>query len=178
LIDSEQVAVSETESDSKTIKYGHEEIPADHSDPMLRVLHRIIRVAVRCLAVLMVLVIIWGVFDVVYVLAVKLMEPPFLLLDLNDIFATLGAFLAVLIAIEVFINITLYLRSDVMPVKLVVATALMAIARKIIVLDFKELGPAYIFAIAAVVLGVGITYWLVSRESGDTTSRGHEHLRP
>ncbi len=38
--------------------------------------------------------------------------------------------------IEIFINITVYLREDVIHVRLVVATALMAVARKVIVFDF------------------------------------------
>ena len=64
-----------------------------------------------------------------------------LLLDINDIFYTFGAFMAVLIAVEIFINIRLYLGTNVFPVQLVVATALMAIARKVIVLDFDTLTP-------------------------------------
>ena len=110
----------------------------------------------------MVLVIIWGIGDVLYVLYMRLMEPPVYLLSISDIFATFGAFLAVLIAIEIFINITLYIRHDVLPVKLVIATALMAIARKVIIFDFKELSPMYIFATGSVVLALGITYWLIS----------------
>ena len=43
--------------------------------------------------------------------------------------ATLGAFMAVLIAIEILINSTIYLRDDVIHVKIVMSTALMAIAR-------------------------------------------------
>jgi uncharacterized membrane protein (DUF373 family) len=70
----------------------------------------------------------------------------------------------VLIAIEIFINITLYIRNDVLPVNLVVATALMAISRKVIIFDFKELTPMYILATAAVVLALGITYWLISKK--------------
>ena len=46
--------------------------------------------------------------------------------------ATFGAFMAVLIAIEILINITIYLRDDVIHVKIVMATALMAIARKVL----------------------------------------------
>ena len=110
----------------------------------------------------MTLVIIWGIGDVVYVLYNRLMAPPVFLLNISDILATFGAFLAVLIAIEIFINITLYIRSDVLPVKLVVATALMAISRKVIIFDFGELTPMYIFATAAVVLALGVTYWLIS----------------
>ena len=140
----------------------HAELPNEHKDPLIQFLHVTIRMAVKLLAILMTLVIIWGVGDVIYVLYQRLMTPPLYLLNISDIFATFGAFLAVLIAIEIFINITIYIRDDVLPVKLVIATALMAIARKVIVFDFKELTPMYIFASAAVVLALGVTYWLIS----------------
>jgi len=141
-----------------------ESVAAGHSDPLINFLHKIIRHAVRALAVLMVLVIIWGIWDVVYVLYKQLLEPPFLLLNISDILATFGAFMAVLIAIEIFLNISLYLRQDVIHVKLVVATALMAIARKVIIFDFKTLESEYVWATGAVVLALGITYFLISRE--------------
>jgi uncharacterized membrane protein (DUF373 family) len=86
------------------------ELGGGSQDPFMDFLHGIIRIAVRVLAVLMVAVIVWGIGDVIFVLYQRLMEPPFLLLSINDILATFGAFLAVLIAIEIFINITLYLK--------------------------------------------------------------------
>ena len=93
----------------------------------------------------------------------KLILPSVQDFAVRDIVATFGAFLAVLIAIEIFQNITLYIRKDVIPVKLVVATALMAIARKVIVFDYKEVSPFLVLATGAVVLALGITYWLVER---------------
>ena len=143
----------------------HEELPEEHEDPLIRFLHRIIRVSVKFLAILMVFVIIWGIGDVLYVLYQRLNKPPFFLLNINDIFQTFGAFMAVLIAIEIFINIRLYLGTDMLPVQLVIATALMAIARKVIVLDLDKISSAYVVAIAAVVLALGITYWLISKKT-------------
>ena len=143
---------------------GHE-LHLEHEDPTIRFLHRIIRVAVKILAVLMVIVIVWGIGDVIYVLYQRITEPPFLLLSISDILATFGAFLAVLIAIEIFINITMYLSTDAIPVRLVVATALMAIARKVIIFDFDKIAPAYVYGTAAVVLSLGITYWLITKRS-------------
>jgi len=151
-------------AEKETIKY-HEELPPEHEDRLVAFLHRVIRTAVRVLAVLMVLVIIWGIGDVIHVLYTRLSNPPFLLLNINDLLETFGAFLAVLIAIEIFINIRLYLGTNIVPVKLVVATALMAIARKVIILDFDIISADYLYGIAAVVLGLGISYWLVSREA-------------
>jgi len=47
-------------------------------------------------------------------------------------------------------------------VKLVLATALMAIARKVIVFDFEDVGHQHVLATSAVILALGITYWLIS----------------
>jgi uncharacterized membrane protein (DUF373 family) len=109
----------------------------------------------------MTLVILWGVLDVAWVLYRKLMEPPFMMLTISDILDTFGAFMAVLIAIEIFVNISIYLREDIIHVKIVMATALMAIARKVIILDFTRITPDYIWAIAGVVIAMSIGYWLV-----------------
>ena len=143
---------------------GQSELGVDQDDQMINVLHRIIRGAVRVLAVLMVLTILWGVIDVVMVLYSKILQPSFEDLRPRDIIVVFGAFLAVLIAIEIFMNITLYLRDDVVHVRLVVATALIAIARKVIILDFEKIEPLYIFATAAVVLALGIVYWLMGSQ--------------
>ena len=136
-------------------------------EPLIVFLQKIIHFSVRVLAVLMTFVIFWGVFDVVWELYKRLMEPPFMLLDIGDILATFGAFLAVLIAIEIFINITVYLKEEVIHVKIVLATALMAIARKVIIFDYTKLEPHFIYATAAVVLSLSVGYWLVIVYGGE-----------
>jgi uncharacterized membrane protein (DUF373 family) len=153
-------AMSEGEQNDRNI---HEELSTEHHDPLIRSLHGVIRICVKFLALLMVLVIILGVADVCYVLYTRLSAPPIFLLNVSDIFKIFGAFMVVLIAIEIFINIRLYLGSSTLPIKLVIGTALMAIARKVIVLDLQNTTSIYVFAIAAVVLALGIAYWLVGR---------------
>jgi len=86
------------------------ELSMDDRDPIIRRLHQIIRLGVKILAVLMTLLILWGIGDVIWIMVQRLREPPFLILKIGDILATFGGFLAVLIAI----------------------------ARKVIVFDFKE----------------------------------------
>jgi uncharacterized membrane protein (DUF373 family) len=143
---------------------GHD-LRLEHEDATIRFLHRIIRLVVKMLAVLMVLVIVWGIGDVIFVLYQRLLHPPVMLLQINDILATFGAFLAVLIAIEIFINISMYLSTNVIPVRLVVATALMAISRKVIIFDFDAITPPFVYGTAAVVLALGITYWLITKKA-------------
>ncbi len=139
----------------------HNELPTNHDDPLISLLNRLIKFAVKALAILMVVVIFWGVIDVVYVMYNHVIAPPFMLLGIDDIFKTFAAFLAVLIAIEIYQNIILYLRTDIIPIKLVIATALMAISRKVIIIDFSILTPMDVIAISAAVLALGITYYLL-----------------
>lgn len=138
-------------------------LSVEDKDPLIRRLHMVIRFGVKVLSVLMVMVIMWGIGDVVWVFFRRLSQPPYFILKTSDILYLFGAILVVLIAIEIFLNITLYLRDDIIHVRLVLATALMAIARKVIVFDFKELSSNYIFATGAVVLALGVTYWLIER---------------
>ncbi|QQS53784.1 MAG: phosphate-starvation-inducible PsiE family protein [Candidatus Competibacteraceae bacterium] len=133
-------------------------------EPLIHWLLVIIRFCVRILAILMTLVIIWSVADVAWVIYQRAAAPIVGLLSVNDILASFGAFMAALIAIEIFLNIVLYLRDDVLHVKLVLATALMAIARKVIVMDYKTVEPEYIWATAAVIFSLSIGYWLVAKK--------------
>jgi uncharacterized membrane protein (DUF373 family) len=142
-------------------------------EPLIIYLRHIIHFAVRFLAIMMTLVILWGVVDVGYVLYQKLLDEPFMMLTISDILATFGAFMAVLIAIEIFVNINIYLREDVIHVKIVIATALMAIARKVIILDYNDISAEYVWATAGVVLAMSIAYWMVHKFAPNEISFGN-----
>ena len=58
---------------------------------------------------------------------------------------------------------TLYLRDDVIQVKISEATALMAIARKVIIVDEEALEPMYIFPRVLCWFATGITYYFVHK---------------
>ena len=158
--------VAYPDKELKKAKHMNEKDPPETADAqnkeerLVLWLRKSIRHAVRILAVFMMLVIWFGVADVIYVHYERIMAHPYRLLNISDILATFGAFLAVLIAIEIFTNITSYLRDETIHIKIVLATALIAIARKVIVLDYKELNPDYVYATAAVVLALAIAYWL------------------
>ena len=136
----------------------------ESGDPLINLLRGVIRIAVRVLAVLMTLLIILGVIDVVWMIFQRGMnaDPPFVL-SISDILATFGAFMAVLIAIEIFVNIVMYLRDDVIHVKIVMATALMAISRKVIILDFSTTPVEYVYGLAAVIVASSAGYWVLAR---------------
>lgn len=132
-------------------------------EALIQRLQIVIRWAVRAMAIMMVFVIVMGSVDVGWTIWQKLMSPPRFRMTIADILATFGAFMAVLIAIEIFINITIYLREEIIHVKIVIATALMAVARKVIILDLDTIEPLKLFGLALLVITASAAYWLVQK---------------
>ena len=79
----------------------------------------------------------------------------------QTLFQTFGLFLNVLIALEILENITGYLKKHVLQVELVIATSLIAIARKIIILDLKVTEGIEIIGLGIAVLSLSISYWII-----------------
>jgi len=79
---------------------------------------------------------------------------------------TFGMLLTLLIAFEFrnSINAILEGKGLLFQVKIVVLIAIIALARKFLVLDPKEYEASMIAAYAAVTLSLGITYWLLSKQ--------------
>jgi uncharacterized membrane protein (DUF373 family) len=137
--------------------------PHTDNEPLVRGLHWVIRMSVRALAILMTGVIAFGVADVVCVLYRRRVAESRGFLQISDILATFGTFMAVLIAIEIFLDIISYLREDVIHVCIVLATAMMAIARKVIILDYSTTSPQYIYAAGTVVAAMALAFWTAGR---------------
>lgn len=140
-----------------------ESLTRQTSDPLIRFLNKIVVLTVKVLAILMIIVILWGLADVAVHLFRQFLEPWPETFNAQNLIETLGSFLAVLIAIEIFLNIIFYLKKDAIHVPLVLGTALTAVARKVILLDYTVATPDYIYATAAVIFAVGAVYWLVTK---------------
>lgn len=74
-----------------------------------------------------------------------------------------GLFLNILIALEITQNITSYLSSHIIQIEMVIVTSLIAIARKIIILDLGKITDSQLLALAAAIIALSFCYWLVRR---------------
>lgn len=135
-------------------------------EPLIAFLHTVILYCIRLLSILMVIVILASIIDVGYVMYDKIIvTKPIGVLHIEGILTVLGAFIAVLIAVEVFNNITIYLKEDRIHGKLVLSTALIAVSRKVIILDYGNVDASYLYAMAAVVLATALAYWVVAHKT-------------
>jgi len=74
-----------------------------------------------------------------------------------------GAIMTVLIALEFKHSLVkvVVAGETIIQVKTVLLIALLALARKFVILDPNEYSAGAIFALAAVMIALGVTYWLV-----------------
>ena len=92
----------------------------------------------------------------------------------GTLFVIFGLFLNVLIALEILENITAYLKKHVIQVELVIVTSLIAVARKIIILDLEKKTAADLIGLATAIFALSISYLIVrSTNKGNSNSGGH-----
>lgn len=124
-------------------------------------LDRIESLVAKVLSLAMVIVLIFTVFDLgVFLFSALYLSPDFRS-EKVFIIEIFGLFLNILIALELLENITAYLRKHVVQVELVFITALIAGARKIIILDFEKVTGDQLLGLSAAILALAISYWLM-----------------
>jgi uncharacterized membrane protein (DUF373 family) len=103
-------------------------------------------------------------YGVVTGLLVGALDP----LDHGIFQSVFGEILTLLIALEFNHTLQYVVKREqsIIQTKIVLLIALLAIARKFIVLDLSSVDAAQLFGLAAITLALGVTYWLV-RERDD-----------
>jgi uncharacterized membrane protein (DUF373 family) len=119
----------------------------------------------KVLSIAMLVVIIMAVYELGVYMVQELMAPPPVEKWGRSLFTIFGLFLNVLIALEILENITAYLKKHVIQVELVIVTTLIAIARKIIILDLEKTQGLDLIALAATILALSISYWIIRRNA-------------
>ena len=133
-------------------------------DKFLEAIEEIERIVSKILSVGMIVVIFIAIAQLSYALFEKLLITINLPSNENfntTLFELFGLFLNVLIALEILENITAYLRKHVIQVELVIVTSLIAVSRKIIILDLEKKGSDDLIALAVAVLSLSIGYFIV-----------------
>ena len=88
--------------------------------------------------------------------------------------AVFGMIFTVIIALEFKHSLLVVLarQESVVRVRSIVLIALLAVARKFIILDLREAEPAGMFALAAAILALGVVYWLVRDQDRRVAQEG------
>jgi uncharacterized membrane protein (DUF373 family) len=114
----------------------------------------------KILSIFMVVVILVAIIDLGTYIVKEVFTTPYGAIN-TTLFKVFGLFLNILIALEILENITAYLKRHVFQVELVIVTSLIAVARKIIILDLEKVRGLDIIGLGTAVLALSISYLII-----------------
>jgi uncharacterized membrane protein (DUF373 family) len=130
---------------------------------MRKLAKRIEKIIVYALIVMMAIILILATIELGYYIITSILGSKYLLINLDNLMDMFGVFLLVLIGIELLDTIKVYLRENVVHVEVVVLVAIIALARKVVVLKVEELDGMAIIGIALLVVALAVTYYLIKK---------------
>lgn len=120
------------------------------------------------LLVLLTLVVLVGTIELIVILFQKFLSPPIVFLNIDEFLDLFGFFLIILIGIELIEATKVYLQEEVIHVEVIFLVAIIAMARKAIVLDIKESEPLTVFGLAAIILSLSLGYFFLKKALKET----------
>ncbi|MGA2104719.1 phosphate-starvation-inducible PsiE family protein [Methanoregula sp.] len=130
---------------------------------MIEQIDRFERIIYIILIVLLGFVLIFALIDMLYLIITSIITPPAGLLTNPSIVAILGAFLLVLITVELLDTMKAYIADNVVHVEVVVLLAIIAIARKVILLDPASADTGELIGIGVIIVGLAAAYYLIKK---------------
>jgi len=147
---------------------------------MEKFLKKFERIIVIGLLGMMALVVLLGTIELAVIILDQMLQPPrFILLGMSELLAIFNFFLLVLIGLELIEVIKVYLVDEQVHVEVIFLVAIIAVARKVIVLDVKGLDPLVSLGMAAIIVSLAGGYYLLKRgldvkETGDSSKKAED----
>jgi uncharacterized membrane protein (DUF373 family) len=129
-------------------------------------------IIVLSLIIMMVIVVVLATIELGWIIIRDIITPPIILLEIDELLEIFGFFLLVLIGIELLETIKAYLLTNVIHVEIVLEVALIAIARKVIILDLNKYESLTLVGIAALIAAVALAYLVIKRHIMPSNERG------
>lgn len=142
---------------------------------MLPVIKSFEKKIVLVLVALMGVVLLLSTFELAWIIFQDIMSPPLFLLEIDELLDIFGLFMLVLIGIELLDTIAkTYMGEATDHAQIVMAVAIIAIARKVIILDVKELSGLALVGIAAIILALTVGYYLIKKKDSSLKDTPHD----
>ncbi len=138
---------------------------------MLHHLQRFERVMIVALTVMMGVVVLLATIELAVILIKDIVSPPIFILEIDELLDVFGLFLLVLIGIELLETVKAYLVDNVIRVHVVFTVALIAVARKVIILNVEEVHSVKLVGIAAIIIALSLGYFFIKKTNGKSIGK-------
>ena len=136
---------------------------------MLDYIRKFERIMYIALIILLGGVILFSIVELVWLLYVGIFRITEYRLDNLELIQVFGFFLLVVIGIELLDTLKAYLRENVIHVEIVILAAVIAIARKVIILEPEYSDGALMAGMGVIIIGLGIAYYLIKKGNAIAT---------
>ena len=137
---------------------------------MLLLLKKLEHAIVLFLIGMLAIVVALSALELGWILIKDILSEPLFILEIDELLEVFGFFLLVLIGIELLETIKNYLEKGRIELKVIFTVALIAIGRKIIILNPKDYDGLTLVGIGVIILALVIGYGIVT---GKLTRRTH-----
>ena len=113
--------------------------------------------------ILMTIVVAIAIIELGIILYLDLFDPTddALFLEIDEMFRIFGFFFIILIGFELVETIEMYFKDNVIHAEVVLLVAVIAVARKVILLDLEKYDPLAILGLGMIILSLGACYWFI-----------------
>lgn len=120
---------------------------------------------------MMVVVVFLATVEMAVILVEQMLSPPrLILLGINELLTVFGFFLMVLIGLELIEVMKAYVVEETVHVEVIFLVAIIAITRKVIILDVKSLPAFTLIGIAAIILALSVGYYVLKKALNNKSS--------
>ena len=113
----------------------------------------------------MLFIVLASVVELAVIIYKEVFDPlkGFVFLEVTELLELFGFFFLILIGIELLETIEMYLKKNVIHAEIVLLIAVIAVSRKVILLDLNAYEPFSIVGLALVIMALGVSYFLIKR---------------
>jgi uncharacterized membrane protein (DUF373 family) len=131
---------------------------------MIKLLKKFERFVIIGLLTMMVVVVLIAAVELAILIVQDIIRSrTIVLLDTKEMLEVFGFFLVILIGLELIETMKVYLVDETVHVEIMFLVAIIAITRKVIILDYKTLPPLTLIGIAAIILALSVGYYALKR---------------
>lgn len=86
-----------------------------------------------------------------------------LFLEIDELFRIFGFFFIILIGFELLETVEMYFKDNIIHAEVVLLVAVIAVSRKVILLDLEKYDPIAIIGLGIIIIALGGCYWLIKQ---------------
>ena len=147
---------------------------------MLKALKKIEKFLIQTLMVMMAIILALATIDLGWTIIKDLVSPPSIVISVDELLDLFGLFMLVIIGIELLETIMkTYLTQDIPHYEVVLSVAIIAIARKVIILDIKETNSVSLLGMASIIFALTVGYYFMKKAAkiGENSDKSQPSMK-